>query len=239
MIFTERMFFFLQKICLYQLDENLPRTALSFNITKFDHPSKTRDGAQKDEEYLTCLLQKLNFNVRSFPGERGALTNDELKDVLDTSVKEILKNKPSCLIVFLGSHMKHGLVEVSDGKLINLHTDFIQPIVKNETLQGVPKVFIVQGCRHDETAEPVLDYKDTIICYSTLPGETSTRDALIGSFYIRTLVEVLMREIYRSDLVSMLDQVRKHMLLNFQKNVPEQISHYRRFDFKKSFYFPM
>ncbi|MPC10163.1 Caspase-1 [Portunus trituberculatus] len=82
--------------------------------------------------------------------------------------------------------------------------------------------------RHiDEIDSGRLAYKipttaDFLICWSTVPGHYSWRNTTNGSWFMQSLVHVLSKEVAHEDLLSIMTNVNRHMILNFESNTPSQ-----------------
>ncbi|XP_063602673.1 caspase-1-like [Penaeus indicus] len=60
---------------------------------------------------------------------------------------------------------------------------------------------------------------DFLVCWSTVDGYFSWRNATTGSWFIQALAHVLPRDCCRDDLLSMIASVARHMM-NFSSNAP-------------------
>lgn len=82
----------------------------------------------------------------------------------------------------------NGIVCAAD-KEFNLKKDIIEPILKNSSLKGIPKIFITVACRGSDNYEEYdiekfdghilstandIDYSNCIISYSTYEGRSIT-----------------------------------------------------------------
>lgn len=158
----------------------------------FANMTSKRPGAQKDSTYMEQL-----FRIR--------LKFDELSHLTDPSSHDLYKQVEhlsnrltiSVFVLMISAHGKmdkNGTkVLLSDGSIpLN---KIITEIKKNKALDRVPKIIMVNCCRHDKRQkfaiiEPKIACPDLLLCFSTRAGEYSDRSPKTGSYYIKSVCEV-------------------------------------------------
>lgn len=198
----------------YKLPKNFKGYGLIINVIEFDSPENQRVGATNDTKYMNDLWTALGYKMIK---HEGHFTVRDIENIMAAFVEEIEENEDeikSC-VAFIGSHGQHGSIVLSDDSEINVYEDFIYKLTSLEVLKGKPKIFIVQACQHfprtrkDKKGQLEMPCEDTMICFSTIPGEGSNRDVYLGTWYINCLTRVFMKNAYHMDLEEMLDEVIK------------------------------
>jgi len=127
-----------------------------------------------------------------------------------TEVDDLSKTDFSAAKLFVFVYMSHGdeneIVEAAD-RDFELEETIIEPILRNQTLSGVAKIFITVACRGDGYFEESdsndvqtdgrlvsqkkgIDYANCIISYSTYKGHVSYR-SIEGTYFIQHLCKNL------------------------------------------------
>lgn len=194
----------------YKLPVDYKGEALIINITQFDHLEE-RKGAEHDTIHMRDLWNDLGFKVTEKEGRIEKATLEVTLKAFQDKLESDADGIKAC-VVYIGSHGEYGRIHASDKKYINLFTDFIYKITELSCLQGKPKLFIVNACQlfpreANDSASLRMPIKDTTICISSLPGTVSKRDIHLGSWYVNCLTLVFMKNAYKLDLESMLDEV--------------------------------
>lgn len=193
------------KLQIYNMKS--PRRGVLFfvNIIRIRN-KKDRDGAEKDRENLITLFREMYYTVFYYED----LTREQFVNLVEDFKKtNYLKSVDSfvfCIHTHGDLYMNQTICEFSDGHTIGV--DKIIEIfsnVKCTDLVGKPKVFFFPFCRGTisdrERKIPRIEtdgvvnaavpsFSDILICYGTVPGFTTHRDADFGSWYIRELCKV-------------------------------------------------
>ncbi|XP_068691408.1 caspase-6-like [Montipora foliosa] len=188
---------------------------LIINNMCFQNKAHDRFGAEIDKEALrTLFYDELRFDVR--------LVNDLANDKMQRVCEEFAAKDHSEYDAFVCIIMSHGdrdRIQGVNGKstaLEDLMSDF--KAASCPSLEGKPKVFIIQACRGTMKDEMILSSSgsgdspmagfgtDSTICRSTCPQESdfllafctapgyvAQRERECGSLFIQTLAEVFTR----------------------------------------------
>lgn len=152
-----------------------------------------RAGSQKDSDHM----EKLYRNQLKF-GEVSHLTDPSSLDLYRQL--DDLKNKSAKIDLFVLLISAHGEIDkigtnvkLSDG--IVPIGEIISKIEINDALIGVPKIMMVNCCRHgkrNKFAKVVQKFNSTdlLLCFSTKAGEYSDRSPTTGSCYITSVYKV-------------------------------------------------
>ncbi|KAJ6644072.1 Caspase-7 [Pseudolycoriella hygida] len=136
-------------------------------------------------------------------------------------------------MVYMSHGKKHGVVSAADTKFI-LKDVIINPIMRNQTLRGIPKIFITVACRGDryyardgeendgcftsKLTDIDIDYSECIISYSTYKGFYSIRTGK-GTYFIQHLCDNIDEDNGNSDIHSLFAKVNGE-LAEMKKQVP-------------------
>lgn len=193
-----------------------------------------RIGSDVDRNQLVNLFDKLSFHVIV------------QRDLRVSGVREILRQvshldhtDSDCFVCIVLSHGEYGELYAHDQKypIEMLFNPFLGDACP--TLVGKPKLFFIQACQGNRldpgiivTARDSIDqtiscfkiptYADFMIAYSTLPGFYSFRNTEKGSWFIRSLVEVLHEYHLEFDLLTMMTMVCHQVAYNFTSNASTQ-----------------
>ncbi|XP_069174400.1 caspase-1 isoform X1 [Procambarus clarkii] len=216
---------------------------LVFNHRIFDRHTGLgeRNGTDKDRDQVQNLFEKLGFKVKVCNNFSVA----EIKVVIQDMAFGTDHTDCDMLVVVFMSHGEQDILWGRDG---HIKADFLFESFQGDqckSLAGKPKLFFIQACRgegldagvtlvrarpSDETDSGYLSYKipetaDFLICWSTVPvisGHFSWRNTTNGSWFIQSLVHVLSTEYTHEDLLSMMINVNRYMIVNFESNCPSQ-----------------
>lgn len=129
-----------------------------------------------------------------------------------------------CLAVYLGSHGIDGKVFMSNGKLINPHTEFAYKFIFNDlevNSRQIAKLFFLSACdiaplspRSTTDSGAKLNIQDAMFSLSTSPGYPSVGDKYLGTHYVNMLTKVFMKTAFRYDLNTMLDLVMLYEIMD-------------------------
>ncbi|XP_059610673.1 caspase-3-like isoform X2 [Phlebotomus argentipes] len=201
--------------------------ALIFNNEKFDQDHQAfRTGSRNDENELKKTLGRFNIDVKV---ERDANLN-----TIEKKVKEISKmdfKKKSCLIVCVLSHGNEGQTIFARDRSYNLDKDIIEPIIRNATLAGKPKIFIVQACKGSvqsvgyvmtdstqvKTSLTKPSEADILILYSSYEGRVSYRMD-VGSIFIQKLCTFINSNHRTDSLEDIMKKTRRDITDHAQIN---------------------
>lgn len=208
-------------ICLILDNENFAPHGITRNLAK-------RVGSNVDCEALVGLFSKLGFDVVV------------KRDLTASGIKQILKQisiydhtDHDCFVCFALTHGDHGNLYAYDGRyaIDHLFTSFLGD--RCPSLVGKPKLFFVQACQGSRLDNGVVvstdaldaahyfkipTYADFMIAYSTLPGFYSFRNTEKGSWFIRSLVQVLHDYHLEFDLLTMMTMVCHRVSYYFSSN---------------------
>ncbi|XP_072400038.1 caspase-1-like [Diabrotica undecimpunctata] len=224
----------------YNMEHPKRGMALIFNHEFFDDEKlPTRKGTGEDCQNLKECLIALGFYVQVFKD----LNSEDIEQHIEDTAK-IDHNKYDCLLISVLSHGKMGIVYAKDVpyRPEKLWTPFTAD--KCPSLAGKPKIFFLQACRGDqfdggitlkktETDGEQTSYKipveaDFLIVYSTMSGYYSWRNPTKGSWFIRSLCDELKKRAHELDLVSILTFVSQRVALDFESNVPDDITMHKQ-----------
>uniref|UniRef100_A0A182SBI4 Caspase family p20 domain-containing protein n=1 Tax=Anopheles maculatus TaxID=74869 RepID=A0A182SBI4_9DIPT len=108
----------------------------------------------------------------------------------------------SCLMVFIVSHGgMNDTIMGSDGSLYSLGDDIVKQCTSNPTLNGKPKIIVVQACRTNATTatvarkSPLIDDCDVAVFKSSYHNEicdiSSDSDPRQGDTFMQTFLRLL------------------------------------------------
>lgn len=210
-------------ICLILECEKFSRSS---NVTR--HLSK-RTGSNVDREQLEMTFGKLGFHVVV----RTDLNTSAVRAIL-RQVALVDHSNSDCFACIVLSHGEHGHIYSYDGRyaIDTLFNPFLGDACPS--LVGKPKLFFIQACQgsrldsgvnvsaqdSNDTASyfKIPSYADFMIAYSTIPGFYSFRNTEKGSWFIRSLVQVLQDYYQQTDLLSMMTIVCHHVAYQYQSN---------------------
>lgn len=139
--------------------------------------------------------------------------------------------KKSCLFICILSHGNQGQTIFAKDKSYNLDKDVIEPIIKNATLVGKPKIFIIQACKGAiqsfgiamTDATPVNTSSltkpseaDILILYSSYEGRVSYRLEM-GSIFIQKLCTFINSDHRTRSLEDIMKETRRDIIDNSPK----------------------
>lgn len=198
-------------ICLIFDNEKFSPTGITRNLSD-------RVGSLVDSTKLNQTFTNLGFEVVI----RRDFTTAAIRETL-AQLSMFDHSESDCFVCIVMSHGEHGHLYSFDGRyaIDHLFSNFL----KCPTLVGKPKLFFVQACQGERldhgipvyTADStdsatyfkIPTYADFLIAYSTLPGFYSFRNTEKGSWFIKSLCEVLDEFHLEYDLVAMLTLVNQ------------------------------
>ncbi|PAA59752.1 hypothetical protein BOX15_Mlig012150g1 [Macrostomum lignano] len=192
----------------YDVGNSDDRLAIVINNIIFNDPARlqTRVGAERDDE-LDCLplsLQKLGFKYHLLR-DVGRAFFDEVRELRILFTEDEYKNCTAFLLCIM-SHGFLGSVYSSDGAEVKLDKLFGR-IQIHKWLEGKPKIFITQACRHvpREITLPVCHglgnsckNEDSLYIYSVVECDMSDRNRNTGTVFIQKFKDSVL-EAYSDD----------------------------------------
>ena len=209
-------------ICLILENENFSKTHAATRTLGRRH------GSNVDAEKSIKLFQYLGFHVYHQKDLDRSQTITVLKEISMMDHKD-----NDCFVCIVLTHGDHGELYASDGKytIDLLFRYFLADHCS--TLCGKPKLFFIQACQGGMLDDGVLvrqtsrdstdtvsyfkipTYADFMIAYSTLPGFYSFRNTEKGSWFIRSLCQVLEKYNIQFDLLTMMTMVSRSVAYDY------------------------
>ncbi|KAI5613564.1 hypothetical protein C0J50_3968, partial [Silurus asotus] len=201
----------------YLMSSNPRGHCLIINNVDFVTPSKTRNGSNIDEVSLKEVFQWLGFSVDVYKNQ----TAEQMKNLLKNFSQK--HHAGDCFVCCI---MSHGSAEGVYGtnEIIVTKDDIFGPFTGKScpSLNGKPKVFLIQACRgnkrhppvhvqadsYEEAAEAEDDMSvdtnslqmisipedaDFLIVRSTVKGYVSYREQANGTWFIQSLCKQLKK----------------------------------------------
>ncbi|CAK8689143.1 unnamed protein product [Clavelina lepadiformis] len=206
---------------VYNTEEKNGR-AYIFNHYKFKTKIAKRKGTDKDVSNLKTIFEKIGIKCKVF----NDLPIRQVRDELEKISKKEFSDYSCCFVVFL-SHGQENYIWTNDDKLLYNEVSPYFTSERCESLEGKPKIFIVQACKGNNSATPAekttenpgeqTDAEeekeekedgvspaapigaDCISCFASATGYVSYRNEYDGSRFIQTLTSVVMEYISDSD----------------------------------------
>ncbi|KAH9377848.1 hypothetical protein HPB48_016332 [Haemaphysalis longicornis] len=233
------------------------------NNVNFDGPLEDREGSELDADCMKTLFTQLHFNVTV----ASNLTRDEMKELLRRVSKAESHRFADCLVVILMSHGEEGFIYGSDSEKLRLQHDVYGPFNNEEcpTLQGKPKIFLVQACRGGEwdsgthdvrirtdspnvpdgnctvTFEPTRNripvLSDMYIAYATIPGYIALRNRAMGSWFLSAVTKVFSEHACSTSLDGLMHRVHKMVMECRTLDGSKQTPSVNKNGWTKEFYF--
>ncbi|XP_037036990.1 caspase-8-like isoform X2 [Bradysia coprophila] len=185
-------------------------------------PLETRHGTNEDKAALNRTFSAMGYQIL----EKDNLTDDEIRH----EVKEIVAKSGSAdsLIVCILSHGSEGLIYGCNSVPVKINE--IQQLIVSKELLNKPKILILQSCQGLQTqiAEPIeaklTNSKylapdgevvktvpmncDFCVAKSTIPGFSSIRHMVEGSWFIQILCDTIARESHRKHFLEIMTVVK-------------------------------
>jgi len=181
-----------------------------------------RTGSCDDVGNLISLFDDFSFRHRLEHNQSGS---QMLQLLRDTAEKDF--SKYDCFVCVILSHGTKDEIYGTDETVIKIEaiTSFFR---RNEcpSLEGKPKIFLIQACRGSQRdIVPVESDSDPIplsssslpadadflICFASAPGHESYRQALLGSWFISSVVDVFKEYAEREHLMDMMLRVNNRV----------------------------
>ncbi|XP_014262320.1 caspase-1-like isoform X2 [Cimex lectularius] len=217
--------------CEYNMNHPHRGSAIIFNNENFKNSTmQPRKGSDIDVSKLNEMLNILGFQVTI----HDDLGYNEIQSEIDKLVEQDF-SQCDCLLVAVLTH----------GRINNyLHSkDHLYPVDmiwkpfssdNCPTLAGKPKIFLIQACKGDQTdpGTQLISYNSTetdssdsytiptmadfLIAYSTVEGYFSWRNPENGTWFIRSLCDVFIKNFETMDLLKMLTIVGRRVAIDFE-----------------------
>ncbi|XP_056631159.1 caspase-1-like isoform X2 [Diorhabda carinulata] len=215
----------------YKMNHKRRGLAYIFNHEFFEVGSlKPRGGTNEDCRNLKECLIALGFDVHVF--------KDLNYSDIELHIKKAARMDHSdndCLIISILSHGESGIIYAKDTPYKPDHLWVQFTADRCPSLAGKPKIFFLQACQGDkldggvnlsktETDGEIHNtYKipvqaDFLIVYSTVKG----------SWFIQSLCQELKTKAFELDLLTILTFVSQRVALDFESNVPDNITMHRQ-----------
>ncbi|KAL5286364.1 hypothetical protein ACFFRR_007786 [Megaselia abdita] len=164
-----------------------------FKNSQVDKNNKVVNSYEMDIGLLEDAFAKFNMKI--------ILKKEKTKSRIQNRIKEIAKenfDKCSCIVVVILSEGKrHDKIAAKDN-YYSIDDDIVLPLLKNKTLQGKPKIFIVQASKGDfeignvqtDASSSGGNPSEVIKLYSSFEGFLSYRNEN-GSFLIQEFTKLL------------------------------------------------
>ncbi|XP_050090450.1 caspase-14-like [Anopheles aquasalis] len=182
---------------------------------RFDDSTHNRAGSEKDIAKIRRFFQDYRIDQLT---EATNKTAAEVRYIMDKIARKDFSDY-SCLIIIVMSHgLMHDQIEARDGRPYCFEGDIVEKCTSNRTLDGKPKLFIVQACRGESTVatdsiNTQSNKNDVLIFQSTYKGFVAFRDTQNGTFFIQNFFKLL--EEHRNEDISL---INKHLNRVFAQN---------------------
>ncbi|KAJ8407431.1 hypothetical protein AAFF_G00272880 [Aldrovandia affinis] len=216
----------------YSLDYPSIGQCIIINNKNFDRTTgmNVRNGTDADCENMMKVFGKLGYKVEVYNDQ----TVGQIKQLLYTVSQDDHSRSASFVCVLL-SHGDEGIFFGTDG---SVQLKVLTGYFKGDhctSLVGKPKLFFIQACRGtdldggietdslgDESPEKIPVEADFLYAYSTTPGYYSWRSTTMGSWFIQSLCEMMIRYGRELEVMQILTRVNHKVALDFEStsNLP-------------------
>ena len=177
-----------------------------------------RTGSNDDVKNLISLFDDFNFRHVVEDNKTGS---EMIKLLQATAEKDF--SRYDCFVCVILSHGAKDGIYGTDEEVIKIEA--ITSLFRRSecpSLEGKPKIFLIQACRGSQRDRvPVESDSDPIplsssslpadadflICFASAPGHESYRQALLGSWFISSVVDVFKEYAEREHLMDMMLRV--------------------------------
>ena len=177
-------------------------------------------GTTLDHQNLQKFCEEAGFEIQNETNLKATTIQKLFKDFRP---KEFADDY-SAFICFISSHGNKEGIAGTDSETVSIE-EIVEPIIKNKSLVGKPKLFFFDSCRGrivnegqydiavhkkmkftDDSNSNVLipSYADTIISRSTWCGHVSIIDPAEGSWFINVLTKIFIKYAKTKHLTDML-----------------------------------
>ena len=183
-------------------------------INNYIFPGKddvVRTGSIDDVWKLIRLFDDFSFRQRVLDNQSGS----QMLELLRGTAKKDF-SRYDCFVCVILSHGTEDGIYGTDEKGIKIEA--ITSLFRRSecpSLEGKPKIFLIQACRGPLTSSSLPADADFLICLA--PGHQSYRKALLGSWFISSVVDVFKEYAEREHLVDMMLRVNNRVAGFFSK----------------------
>ncbi|KAG0575506.1 hypothetical protein KC19_5G008800 [Ceratodon purpureus] len=212
---------------------------ISISMENYPQDMK-RCGAEYDRGKMHALFKTLFFDVKWFVDCKAETLKRELIKVSETigsgtsessCTPPKKKKKPDCFVCFVSAHGNtdehgHYITDIWKNK-VYIISDILEPFMKCDGLEGIPKVFFINACRGklrstDSMVECVKRTgKDSLVFFSTEEGYESFRSPKNGTLFVQALYEAISLNHEKEDVGSMVtianNMIRRDSEVLFRK----------------------
>ncbi|ETN64648.1 hypothetical protein AND_003603 [Anopheles darlingi] len=159
---------------------------------KFKNAEQNREGSEKDMDKINSFFENYRIDKKIHVNKTAA----DVRYVMDNIARQNFSNY-SCLIIIIMSHgLMNDQIAAFDGETYGFEEDIVEKCTSNRTLDGKPKLFIVQACRGDSTmttdSKKTQSKKSDVLTFqSTYKGFVALRDTQKGTFFIQNFFDLL------------------------------------------------
>ena len=193
-----------------------------------------RTGSNDDVRNLISLFDDFSFRHKVEHNRSGSQMLELLRN---TAEKDF--SRYDCFMCVILSHGTKDGIYGTDEKVIKIEA-ITSLFRRNEcpSLEGKPKIFLFQACRgpgqdrvpveSDSDPIPLSSSSlpadaDFLICFASAPGHQSYRQALLGSWFISSVVDVFKEYAEREHLMDMMLRVNNRVAGFFSKKGLKQM----------------
>lgn len=233
---------------IYTMKRKPRGMCIIINNINFEPPFEKREGAERDAEKMKKLFTDLHFDVT----DHTNLTAKDMAEVLKQAANAKQQEDADCLVVILMSHGSTGVIFGVDGEELKLH-DKVYALFNNvncRNLRGKPKLFFIQACRGDRhnyatdssaadsgSPDPLPQFCDTYVAYSTILDYVSFRNTKDGSWFISAIYDVFRQHADTTDLADMMLKVTEEVMKHTTKDRVMQAVNQDLMGWRKKLYF--
>ncbi|XP_050090456.1 caspase-7-like [Anopheles aquasalis] len=160
---------------------------------KFDDSTHNRAGSEKDMEKIERFFRAYRVDPLNVCANETA---EEVRYIMDNIAHKDFSDN-SCLIIIIMSHgLANDQIMARDGKTYCFEGDIVEKCTSNRTLDGKPKLFIVQACRGGsvwatDSINIQSNKNDVLIFQSTYKGFVALRNPQEGTFFMQHFFRLL------------------------------------------------
>ena len=163
------------------------------------------EGAQYDTQNLISTFNYLQYTVRPCTNVTSLQMIQLVEEI--ASMDHTSYDSFVCCISAAGNYNHY--VRGSDGKFVNVY-ELVDRVQQCSTLQGKPKIFLINCYRQEYHIPPGIPYKigsDMLIVWSTQKGRSFHLSSTIGSFFVFHLKKTINLKSKTTDFLSMTNEV--------------------------------
>ncbi|XP_050090447.1 caspase-14-like [Anopheles aquasalis] len=159
----------------------------------FRDSTHNREGSEKDMAKIERFFRDYRADQLNVKENQTAA---DVRSIMDGFLHHNFTNN-SCLIIIIMSHgVESDRIEAYDGETYCFEADIVEKCTLNRSLDGKPKLFIVQACRGDSTmttdSKKTQSKKSDVLTFqSTYKGFFAYRHEQNGSVFIQNFFKLL------------------------------------------------